>query len=72
MQVGTISEAYPHLILENLGSKLGLRTANVLKHLFPTPKVGGRPAGRLFALLPCQPTTLPQAPERCQHNSTTA
>lgn len=38
-QVGTISEAYPHLILDNLSSKLGQRTANILKHLFPVPKV---------------------------------
>ncbi|GFR48939.1 hypothetical protein Agub_g10946, partial [Astrephomene gubernaculifera] len=37
-EVGTISEAYPHLICDNLGSKLGLRTANILKHLFPVPK----------------------------------
>ncbi|EFJ47362.1 hypothetical protein VOLCADRAFT_61433 [Volvox carteri f. nagariensis] len=37
-EVGTISEAYPHLITDNLGSKLGQRTANILKHLFPVPK----------------------------------
>ncbi|PNW77846.1 hypothetical protein CHLRE_10g454100v5 [Chlamydomonas reinhardtii] len=37
-EVGTISEAYPHLVLDNLGSKLGARTANILKHLFPVPK----------------------------------
>ncbi len=37
--MGTISEAYPHLILDNLSSKLGQRTANILKHLFPVPKV---------------------------------
>ena len=44
-QVGTISEAYPHLVLDNLGSKLGARTANILKHLFPVPKVRGRERG---------------------------
>lgn len=36
--VGTISEAYPHLILDNFSSKLGTRVANILKHLFPVPK----------------------------------
>lgn len=39
MKVGTISEAYPHLIIDNLTSTLGKRTANILKHLFPVPKV---------------------------------
>lgn len=36
--VGTMSEAYPHLILDNFTTKLGQRTANILKHLFPVPK----------------------------------
>ncbi|KAG6490545.1 U3 small nucleolar ribonucleoprotein protein IMP4-like [Zingiber officinale] len=36
--MGTMSEAYPHLILDNFSSKLGQRTANILKHLFPVPK----------------------------------
>ncbi|ERM99110.1 hypothetical protein AMTRI_Chr01g103490 [Amborella trichopoda] len=36
--IGTMSEAYPHLILHNFSSKLGERTANILKHLFPVPK----------------------------------
>ncbi|CAK9226956.1 unnamed protein product [Sphagnum troendelagicum] len=36
--LGTMSEAYPHLILNNFGTKLGQRTANILKHLFPVPK----------------------------------
>ncbi|EKX52355.1 hypothetical protein GUITHDRAFT_159282 [Guillardia theta CCMP2712] len=34
----TISEAYPHLIFDNFTTKLGLRTQNILKHLFPVPK----------------------------------
>jgi rRNA maturation protein Rpf1 len=38
LQVGTISEAYPHLIFERFTSKLGTRVANILKHLFPPPK----------------------------------
>jgi U3 small nucleolar ribonucleoprotein protein IMP4 len=33
--VGSVSEAYPNLIIENLNSKLGDRTAKVLKALFP-------------------------------------
>ncbi|XVF24211.1 hypothetical protein REPUB_Repub13aG0108200 [Reevesia pubescens] len=36
--MGTMPEAYPHLILENFKTKLGERTANILKHLFPVPK----------------------------------
>ncbi|KAI3931307.1 hypothetical protein MKX01_040224 [Papaver californicum] len=36
--VGTMSEAYPHLFFDNFSSKLGERTANILKHLFPVPK----------------------------------
>uniref|UniRef100_A0A0D6R0Z1 Brix domain-containing protein n=1 Tax=Araucaria cunninghamii TaxID=56994 RepID=A0A0D6R0Z1_ARACU len=36
--VGTMSEAYPHLILHNFSTKLGERTANILKYLFPVPK----------------------------------
>jgi rRNA maturation protein Rpf1 len=41
-QVGTISEAYPHLILDNLTSPLGVRVATILKHLFPVPKPDSR------------------------------
>lgn len=37
-QVGTISEAYPHLIFDRFSSKLGTRVASILKHLFPPPK----------------------------------
>ncbi|KAK4746240.1 hypothetical protein SAY87_012552 [Trapa incisa] len=36
--IGTMPEAYPHLILNNFSTKLGERTANILKHLFPVPK----------------------------------
>ncbi|GAA5850404.1 hypothetical protein JCM3766R1_007183 [Sporobolomyces carnicolor] len=34
----TISEAYPHLIFEGFGSKLGKRVQDVLKFIFPVPK----------------------------------
>uniref|UniRef100_A0A7S0V6G4 Brix domain-containing protein n=1 Tax=Polytomella parva TaxID=51329 RepID=A0A7S0V6G4_9CHLO len=37
-EVGTISEAYPHLVFDRMDSSLGQRTMNVLKHLFPVPK----------------------------------
>jgi U3 small nucleolar ribonucleoprotein protein IMP4 len=33
-----MSEAYPHLIFDNFTSNLGIRTNNILKHLFPVPK----------------------------------
>ncbi len=36
--MGTISEAYPHLIFDKFSSKLGVRAANILKYLFPAPK----------------------------------
>ncbi|CAI5485900.1 unnamed protein product [Closterium sp. Naga37s-1] len=36
--IGTMSEAYPHLILDNFSTKLGQRTSNILKYLFPVPK----------------------------------
>ena len=41
-KVGTVSEAYPHLIFEGFTSKLGQRVANILKYLFPTPKDDSR------------------------------
>ena len=37
-EVGTVSEAFPHLIFDNFTSKLGTRVSNILKHLFPAPK----------------------------------
>ena len=36
--IGTVSEANPHLILENFTTSLGQRTATILKHLFAAPK----------------------------------
>lgn len=35
---GTISEAYPHLILNRFESAIGKRVGNILKHLFPVPR----------------------------------
>lgn len=40
--VGTVSEAYPHLIFDNFTSKLGVRVGNILKHLFPVPKADSK------------------------------
>lgn len=37
-KVGTVSEAYPHLIFQGFTSKLGQRVSNILKYLFPSPK----------------------------------
>lgn len=36
--VGTMSEAYPHLVIHNMDTKLGIRVSNILKYLFPVPK----------------------------------
>ena len=37
-----MSEAYPHLIFSNMTSKLGERVTNILKHLFPVPRVDSK------------------------------
>lgn len=37
-----MSEAYPHLIFNNMNSKLGLRITNIIKHLFPVPKADSK------------------------------
>uniref|UniRef100_A0A2R5L486 Putative u3 small nucleolar ribonucleoprotein snornp component n=1 Tax=Ornithodoros turicata TaxID=34597 RepID=A0A2R5L486_9ACAR len=36
--IGTMSEAYPHLIFHNFKTRLGKRVMNILKYLFPVPK----------------------------------
>lgn len=36
--LGTVSEAYPHLIFDNFNTKLGKRAAKILKYLFPVPR----------------------------------
>ncbi|KAH9611584.1 hypothetical protein KSS87_001656 [Heliosperma pusillum] len=36
--IGTMPGVYPHLVINNLSTKLGERTATILKHLFPVPK----------------------------------
>uniref|UniRef100_A0A3Q3WJ68 Brix domain-containing protein n=1 Tax=Mola mola TaxID=94237 RepID=A0A3Q3WJ68_MOLML len=40
--IGTISEASPHLIFHNFTSQLGKRVLNILKYLFPVPKEDSR------------------------------
>ena len=42
VDLGTVSEAAPHLIFHNFSSKLGMRTQTVLKALFPVPKEDSR------------------------------
>jgi U3 small nucleolar ribonucleoprotein protein IMP4 len=37
-QCAPISEAYPHLVMHNLSTKIGRRVGAILKHLFPVPK----------------------------------
>lgn len=36
--IGTMSEAYPHLIFHNFKTRLGERATKILKFLFPVPK----------------------------------
>lgn len=41
-KVDPVSEADPHLILENFQSKLGDRLSDILKYLFPMPKIDSK------------------------------
>jgi len=41
-KVDPVSEAYPHLIFDNFNSKIGDRITQILKHLWPMPKVDSR------------------------------
>ncbi|XP_064155676.1 U3 small nucleolar ribonucleoprotein protein IMP4 isoform X1 [Anguilla rostrata] len=36
--IGTMSEAFPHLVFHNFSSRLGKRVSSILKYLFPVPK----------------------------------
>ncbi|KAF0988488.1 hypothetical protein HZS_3038 [Henneguya salminicola] len=36
--VGTMSEAFPHLIFHNFSKPVGIRVMNILKYIFPVPK----------------------------------
>lgn len=38
-QLDAVSEAFPHLIFHRFDTKLGKRLQNILKYLFPVPKV---------------------------------
>jgi len=40
--LGTMSEAYPHLVFHNFKSRLGQRVMNILKYLFPVPRDDSR------------------------------
>ena len=41
-KVDPVSEAYPHLILDNFQTRLGDRISDVLKHIFPMPKIDSK------------------------------
>lgn len=36
-EVGTVSEVHPHLIIDNMTTKLGQRIGSIIKYLFPVP-----------------------------------
>lgn len=38
----TVSEQFPHLIFHNFATKLGSRVMNILKYLFPVPKLDSK------------------------------
>jgi U3 small nucleolar ribonucleoprotein protein IMP4 len=38
----TMSEAFPHLIFDNFNTKLGERVSDILKYIFPLPKVDSK------------------------------
>lgn len=40
VQGSTVSEVYPHLIMEGFGSSLGKRVRDALKSCFPVPRYG--------------------------------
>jgi U3 small nucleolar ribonucleoprotein protein IMP4 len=41
-KVDTVSEAYPHMIFNNFNTRLGDRISDILKYLFPLPKVDSK------------------------------
>lgn len=49
--LGTVSQAHPHIIMESFSSKLGVRCASILKHLFPPAKSGKGKAGRTVSFI---------------------
>ncbi|KAG7587741.1 Brix domain [Arabidopsis suecica] len=40
--IGKMPEQYPHLIFNNFTTQMGQRVANILKHIFPAPKLDAR------------------------------
>ena len=38
-KVDPVSEAYPHLIFDNFSTKIGDRITDILKHIWPMPKI---------------------------------
>ncbi|CAN8245465.1 unnamed protein product [Cochlearia groenlandica] len=40
--IGKMTEQFPHLIFNNFSTKMGKRVSNILKHIFPAPKLDAR------------------------------
>ncbi|KAF8082872.1 hypothetical protein N665_0804s0019 [Sinapis alba] len=41
-EMGKMSEQYPHLIFEHFTTQMGKRVMNILKHIFPVPKLDAK------------------------------
>eukprot|EP00360_Condylostoma_magnum_P000169 CAMPEP_0168313328 /NCGR_PEP_ID=MMETSP0210-20121227/1357_1 /TAXON_ID=40633 /ORGANISM="Condylostoma magnum, Strain COL2" /LENGTH=208 /DNA_ID=CAMNT_0008268827 /DNA_START=178 /DNA_END=801 /DNA_ORIENTATION=+ len=41
-KLGTMSEEYPHLIFHDFNTRIGDRVADILKYIFPVPKLDSR------------------------------
>ncbi|CAH8360876.1 unnamed protein product [Eruca vesicaria subsp. sativa] len=41
-EMGKMSEQYPHLIFERFTTQMGKRVMNILKHIFPVPKLDSK------------------------------
>ncbi|KAG2302758.1 hypothetical protein Bca4012_061087 [Brassica carinata] len=41
-EMGKMSEQYPHLIFERFTTQMGKRVMNILKHIFPVPKLDAK------------------------------
>lgn len=41
-KLDSVSEAYPHLVFNNFSTPLGERITNILKNIFPVPKLDSK------------------------------
>ena len=60
-QSAPVSEAFPHLVLHNLSTRIGRRVGTILKYLFPVPKPDSR---RVVSLINQASTHAAPAPPR--------